>query len=67
MPQYTIGIESLSIKTTIKQINNNYTLSRHFNESQNLVEELKNIIIKNDMIYLKASRTMKFENIINKI
>ena len=48
-------------------INNNYTLSRHFNESQNLVEELKNIIIKNDMIYLKASRTMKFENIINKI
>ena len=33
----------------------------------NLIKELKNIITKNDAIYLKASRSMKFENIVKNI
>ena len=32
-----------------------------------LTSRLKNIITKNDAIYLKASRSMKFENIVKSI
>jgi len=56
-----------SIQITSDQIKNNFTCSKHFSDIKNLIEELKNTITKNDAIYLKASRSMKFENIISNI
>ena len=46
---------------------NDYTISKHFQDFKNLIKELKNTITINDAVYLKASRSMKFEDIISKI
>ena len=56
-----------SIQITNAQIINDYTISKHFQDFKNLIKELKNTITINDAVYLKASRSMKFEDIISKI
>ena len=55
------------IKNTINKINNSQIYSRHFKNNKNLVSFLKIQLKKEDAIYLKASRSMHFENIIEKL
>ena len=65
-PEFVFSLGE-SIQITNSQIKNNYTYLKYFSDSESLIKELKNIITKNDAIYLKASRSMKFENIIKSI
>ena len=55
------------IKNTINKINNSQIYSRHFKNNKDLVSFLKIQLKKEDAIYLKASRSMHFENIIEKL
>ena len=55
------------IHETIYQIKNKKIISEHFKTIDSLIDNLKSILNKGDAIYLKASRSMKFENIIDKI
>ena len=65
-PEFVFSLGE-SIQITNSQIKNNYTSLKYFSDFQSLIKELKNIITKNDAIYLKASRSMKFENIVKNI
>ena len=55
------------IKNTISTINNSQIYSKHFENKQELINFLKIELRKNDAIYLKASRSMQFEKIIEKL
>ena len=52
---------------TINTINNSQIYSKEFSDNKELVLFLKNQLKKDDAIYLKASRSMHFENIIEKL
>ena len=39
----------------------------HFENQKKLIKELNKYIIKNDIIYIKGSRSMKMENIVKGI
>ena len=55
------------IENTINIINNSQIYSKHFKNNKNLVTFLKTQLKKEDAIYLKASRSMHFENIIENL
>ena len=55
------------IQNTINAINNSQIYSKHFKTNQELLSVLKIQLNKGDAIYLKASRSMHFENIIGKL
>ena len=63
---FVFGIGS-EIKNTISTINNSQIYSKHFENKQELINFLKIELRKNDAIYLKASRSMQFEKIIEKL
>ena len=63
---FVFGIGS-EIKNTISKINNSQIYSKHFENKQELINFLKIELRKNDAIYLKASRSMQFEKIIEKL
>ena len=63
---FVFGIGS-EIKNTINTINNSQIYSKHFEDKQELINFLKTELKKNDAIYLKASRSMQFEKIIEKL
>ena len=63
---FVFGIGS-EIKNTISTINNNQIYSKHFENKQQLINFLKTELRINDAIYLKASRSMQFEKIIEKL
>ena len=56
-----------NIHNTINVINNSQIYSKEFRDNKELVFFLKNQLKKDDAIYLKASRSMHFENIIEKL
>ncbi|MAR15375.1 MAG: hypothetical protein CMG21_02875 [Candidatus Marinimicrobia bacterium] len=56
-----------NIHNTINTINNSQIYSKEFSDNKELVLFLKNQLKKDDAIYLKASRSMHFENIIEKL
>ena len=56
-----------NIHNTINTINNSQIYSKEFSSNKELVLFLKNQLKKDDAIYLKASRSMHFENIIEKL
>ena len=60
---YTYGKASYNIFKSADSVENNY----HFNDKDELSEFLKRVIKKGDIIYLKASRGMKLEDVINKL
>ena len=53
------------IEITINQINNSQIYCKHFIEKQDLLDFLNIELKKEDIIYLKASRSMSFEKIID--
>ena len=55
------------ISDTTSQIKNKKTISKHFLELKILIDNLKSDLTEGDAIYFKASRSMKFENIIKTI
>ena len=55
------------INNSTQQIKNKNIFCKHFDEMENLINNLKLNLNKGDAIYLKASRSMKFEHIINMI
>jgi UDP-N-acetylmuramoyl-tripeptide--D-alanyl-D-alanine ligase len=55
------------VSETINEIQNSNTISKHFKEMKTLIENLKTDLMKDDAIYLKASRSLNFENIIKEI
>ena len=55
------------IHKTISQIKKRKIIYQHFKTMDSLIDNLQSILNKGDAIYLKASRSMKFENIIDKI
>jgi len=55
------------IKNTINKINNSQIYSRHFKNRKDLLSFLKIELKKEDAVYLKASRSMHFEKIIEKL
>ena len=55
------------ISDTTAQIKNKKTISKHFLELKTLIDNLKSDLTEGDAIYFKASRSMKFENIIKTI
>ena len=57
----------IDIKNTINKINSSQIYSRYFKNDKDLVFFLKTELKKGDAIYLKASRSMCFENIIEKL
>ena len=63
---FVFGIGS-EIKNTINTIINSQIYSKHFENKQELINFLKIELRKNDAIYLKASRSMQFEKIIEKL
>jgi len=60
---YTYGKASYNIFKSADSLENNY----HFNDKDELSEFLKRVIKKGDIIYLKASRGMKLEDVIKKL
>ena len=65
-PTIVLGIGE-SIKITIDQINNNQIHCNHFTKNDKLINYLKKELNRGDAIYIKASRSMMFESIINKL
>ena len=65
-PNIVFGFGNL-IHKTISQIKNKQIICQHFKTTNSLISNLKSVLNKGDAIYLKASRSMKFENIIDKI
>ena len=63
---YVLGFGE-SIQSTIDIIKNNQIFSKYFKEKNNLIFFLKKQIQKGDILYFKASRSLKFENIIKKL
>ena len=63
---FVFGVGS-KIKNTINSINNSQIYSKFFKTRQELVSLLKTQLQKNDAVYLKASRSMQFEKIIEKL
>lgn len=60
---YTYGKESYNIFLGAKGVENNY----YFNKKEDLSEFLKKIIKPDDVIYIKGSRGMKMEDVIDNI
>ena len=60
---YTFGKESYNTFLGAKGVDNNY----YFSEKEDLSEFLKKILKPDDVIYIKGSRGMKMEEIINNI
>ena len=65
-PTIVLGVGE-SIKITIDQINNNQIHCNHFTKNDKLINYLKKELNRGDAIYIKASRSMMFESIINKL
>ena len=63
---FVLGVGS-KIKHTINTINNSQIYSKFFKTREELIKFLKIELQKNDAIYLKASRSMHFEKIIEKL
>ena len=63
---YVLGFGD-SIKITTDAINNNQIFSKFFKDKNDLIFFLKKQIQKGDILYFKASRSLKFENIIKKL
>ena len=63
---FVFGV-GLEIQNTISVINNSQICSKHFENKKELINFLKIELRKNDAIYLKASRSMHFEKIIEKL
>ena len=59
---YSVGTLSKNITKAIKNIN-----AEHFDNIEQIITEIKQNVDKNSIIFLKASRSMKFENIIEQI
>ena len=60
---YTYGKESYNTFLGARGVENNY----YFSEKEDLSEFLKKILRPNDVIYIKGSRGMKMEDILNNI
>ena len=63
---FVLGIGK-DMKHCINEINNSQIFSKLFTDNEDLVKFLKLELKPDDAIYLKASRSMKFENIIEQI
>ena len=48
-----------------KKLSNNFKYSRYFSNISDLKKEFKNIVKKNDLVFLKGSRKMKLEEVYN--
>ena len=59
---YGVG---LKIKHTLENINNPLILKRHYKHNKELIEYLETTKIENSVVYLKGSRGMKLEQIID--
>ena len=53
------------VEYTFKELNSNFLYKQHFSDMQLLKKKLKTIIEKNDLIYIKGSRSMQLERIYN--
>tara|TARA_Y100001970_G_scaffold160165_1_gene195934 strand:- start:64 stop:1395 length:1332 start_codon:yes stop_codon:yes gene_type:complete len=62
-PDLVFSFGELIFDTT-SQLKNKKTSSKHFTDIRILIDNLKSDLIKGDAIYFKASRSLKFENII---
>lgn len=60
---YTIGKDAIYFSKGASKLKNNF----FFNNIDDMAMILKKIIKKGDVVYLKASRGMKLENLLNKI
>ena len=63
---FVLGIGK-DMKHCINEINNSQIFSKLFTDNEDLVKFLKLELKPDDAIYLKASRSMQFENIIEQI
>ena len=59
---YGVG---LKIKHTLENINNPLILKRHYKHNKELIDYLETTKIENSVVYLKGSRGMKLEQIID--
>ena len=66
VPDFVFSFGNLISKTTL-QIKNKKTFSKHFDTMDSLINNLNSYLTVGDHIYIKASRSMKFENIIDRI
>lgn len=58
---YTFGVESYHTFYNARKVKNNL----HFESKQNMIEFLRKNIDKGDLIYVKGSRGMKMEEVVN--
>lgn len=58
---FTYGPESYNTFYNAKKVKNNF----HFEKKEDLIKMLKKSISKNDVIYVKGSRGMKMEDVVN--
>ena len=65
-PSIVFSVGNL-IHKTLSKIKNKEITCHHFKTMNSLINNLKSTLNKGDAIYLKASRSMKFENIIDRI
>ena len=59
---FTYGPKMLNLH---KKLSNNFKYSRYFSSISDLKKEFKNIVKKNDLVFLKGSRKMKLEEVYN--
>ena len=52
-----------TIEYTLKELNDNFFYKKHFNDIELLKKKFKKIAKKNDLIYIKGSRSMQLERI----
>ena len=60
---YTFGKESVNIFKNAKGIKNNF----YFKQKEDLIEMLKLNLRKGDIVYVKGSRGMKMEEVVNEL
>ena len=51
------------VEYTFKELNNKFIYKNHFNNIDLLKKKFKNIVEKNDLVYIKASRSIQLERI----
>ena len=65
---YGVNAKEIEIGAkTVKKDLNKQILIKHFNNKNKLIKSLKQTLTKNDVVLLKASRKMKFEDVFNSI
>ena len=57
----------LHVQTTINEIKNKQIHKKYYSNKENLLQGLRKILIKGDLLYFKGSRSTQLESIIEKL